>query len=271
MKITSRLGPPSVHGGTNHFVKDSQDGVLEAKRSWGYPKMVLLAELESTNLLEDDVLRVRVEIQSVTGGLPVAVKFLDDSHYVYGGYSASSFIQSRCETRNAVVSCDVHIHSNSGCTDVMTPEVIAAHKYVLAVHSSVFRARFKTGMQEASNNTVTINDFPAPVVRAFVSFLYEDRCSRSILREHALQLWRMADKYEVAKLAQLCEHYLGTTVSAANAIELLVLAEEYSMGALRTKALAFVHANASSVLKEGHFPDLTASLVKDLFRELAAK
>jgi hypothetical protein len=35
-----------------------------------------------------------------------------------------------------------------------------------------------------------------------MSFLYEDRCSRSILREHALQLWRMADTYEVAKLSQ---------------------------------------------------------------------
>jgi hypothetical protein len=81
----------------------------------------------------------------------------------------------------------------------------------------------------------------------------------------------MADTYEVAKLSQLCEHYLATALSAANAIEQLVLAEEYSMRALRTKALGFVRANASSVLKEGHFPDLTGSLAKDLFRELAAK
>jgi hypothetical protein len=66
--------------------------------------------------------------------------------------------------------------------------VIAAHKYILAVHSPVFRAMFKNRMHEASSNSVTINDFSAPVVRAFVSFLYEDRCSRSILREHALQL-----------------------------------------------------------------------------------
>jgi hypothetical protein len=168
-------------GGTKRFVQSFQDTeMLKGNAGWGFRKMVSVAELmlESTNLLVDDALRIRVEIHKVTGGLHTAVHFLDDSHYVYGGYSASSFIQSNCESRDAVFPCDVYIRTNSGPAKAEETEVIAAHKYMLAVHSPVFRVMFKNGMQEASSNSVTINDFSAPVVRAFVNFLYEDRCSR---------------------------------------------------------------------------------------------
>lgn len=47
------------------------------------------------------------------------------------------------------------------------------------LHSPVFRAMFKSTMQEATTNTIEIADFSEPVVRAFVCFLYEDRCAKS--------------------------------------------------------------------------------------------
>jgi hypothetical protein len=128
-------------GGTKRFVQSFQDTeMLKGNAGWGFRKMVSVAELmlESTNLLVDDALRIRVEIHKVAGGLHTPVHFLDDSHYVYGGYSASSFIQSNCESRDAVFPCDVYIRTNSGPAKAEETE-IAAHKYMLAVHSPVLR------------------------------------------------------------------------------------------------------------------------------------
>jgi hypothetical protein len=149
-------------GGTKRFVRRFQDTeMLKGNAGWGFRNMVSVAELmlDSTNLLVDDALRIRVEIHTVTGGLPTAVQFLDDSHYVYGGYCSSSYIQSNCETRDAVFPCDVYIRTNSGPAEAEETDVIAAHKYMLAVHSPVFRAMFNNEMQEAFSNSVTIHDF----------------------------------------------------------------------------------------------------------------
>jgi hypothetical protein len=117
-------------GGTKRFVRRFQDTeMLKGNAGWGFRNMVSVAGLmlDSTNLLVDDALRIRVEIHTVTGGLPTAVQFLDDSHYVYGGYCSSSYIQSNCETRDAVFLCDVYIRTNSGPAKAEETEMITAH------------------------------------------------------------------------------------------------------------------------------------------------
>jgi speckle-type POZ protein len=216
-------------------------------------------------LLVGDVLRIRVEIHSAVFVTPYAAKCVQDSHHVYFGLSCSPFIQSGSDSRDAVFPADVQISTTAG--------EIGAHKYVLALRSPVFCAMFKTGMKEVATDTIEITDFTGPVVQAFVSFLYEDRCAKSVLQEQAVHLWRMADKYQVPGLIAVCEQYLVSTLSASNVIERLVLSEEYSgrLTELRAEALAFLSINAAAVLEHGILTELPVPVVRDIIQLLATK
>jgi hypothetical protein len=63
-----------------------------------------------------------------------------------------------------VLSINVTANEVDGCVE--------AYEYVLEFRLPVFRAMFKVRMKETSAYTIEIADFPYPVVRAFVSFLY---------------------------------------------------------------------------------------------------
>jgi hypothetical protein len=247
-----------------------------SNESWGYPCIISHEELVSQGetLLVHDTLRIRIRIHSAVSSHPVITMCQQDSHYVYFGFNASAFTRSGCLPRDKVCSGDVLICTPDTLDTQKKPwrrKAISAHKYVLALHSPVFRAMFKTGMKEAATNTIEIMDFTEPVVHAFVTFLYEERCAKSVLYEHALQLWRMADKYQVPALTAVCEHYLISVLDSTNVIELVVLAEEHSMADLRAKALAFVRNNITTVLERASFTDLPASVAKDMLREVTAK
>jgi hypothetical protein len=114
---------------------------------------------------------------------------------------------------------------------------------MLALHSPVFQAMFTSKMKEASASTIEITDFPEAVVREFVRFLYEARCTKSILDEHADQLLIMADK----------------------------LADSHGARALRAKCLSFLRVHADRMVESGAFTDLSAELVKDVFKKFAGR
>jgi hypothetical protein len=54
-------------------------------------------------------------------------------------------------------------------------------------------------------------------------------------------------------------------------VELLVLAEKFSMTNLRTEGLNYMKTNVTAVLKEGNFIDLPGSVVEDVVKTLATK
>jgi hypothetical protein len=157
----------------------------------------------------------------------------------------------------------VHIRIPGQC------ENIPAHRYVLAVQSSVFRAMFKASIQETSTNIVVIPDFPTPVVRELVRFLYEDRCHKEVLEEHAQHLLAMADKYDVQGLAKLCEAFLIDNMNVSNAIALLQLAEEYRADAFKARVLTFLRTNFDEMADKGSFQDVTADTLRDIFVEVS--
>jgi hypothetical protein len=144
-----------------------------------------------------------------------------------------------------------------------------AHKYVLALHSPVFRAMFHASSNGASSRTVDISNFPEPVVRAFLQYMYEDRCARSVLRECGLQLLHMADEYQVTGLIAVCERYLINNIAVDNACELLKLAESCHAVQLRGAALLFLHAKITAMAERGALVDLSADLTMKVFKELS--
>jgi hypothetical protein len=205
----------------------------------------------------------------ITGPVSVAVRIVIsavESEYIGYERTLAPFAEDQSVDVAEISPPDVTI-----CTANDTDEDacgIPAHKSILCFHSPVFKTMFKTGMKEASTNKITITDYPEPVVREFVRFLYADRTSRSMLHEYGIQLLEMADKYQVTSLLAVCEHYLCGHVDADNVLGLLTLADRCSALILKSTALAFIRSNLSAVNASGKTTDLSAELVKDLLKEL---
>jgi hypothetical protein len=192
---------------------------VQPDQETGMEQVIPLASLKLPDscFLVNGTFHIRVVIDSAYSLPPVWSTCAGDSQYVYFGCEPTSFV-----TDGDVFPCDFRIRSAvEEVTD--KAEEIAAHKYVLALRSPVFRAMLKAGMKEAATNTIEITDFAEPVVRAFVRFLYENRCACEVLKAHHLQLLAMADKYQVPELSEVCCHYLITALSVDNVLELLVL------------------------------------------------
>jgi hypothetical protein len=257
--------------GSKQATRQFLDEKLFKWETGGCTRIISSQELArpSRDLLVDDVLRIRIEIHSAGEHPADALTCAQDSLYLYYGFNPSQFTQSGCVSRHDVYPTDVRICTST--SSASSAQGVGAHKYVLTLRSPVFRTMFRSGMKEASGNTIEISDFPEVVVQAFVRFLYEDRCAKSVLQEHAVQVWHIADKYQVAPLSVLCEHYLIGTLTAASAIELLLLAEEYVIPDLRTEALSFIRDNLRTVVAQARFPDLPGVVVKDILQVITAR
>jgi hypothetical protein len=169
------------------------------------------------------------------------------------------YIEGRYKSVEEVTPADIYIHCVHSAGE--PSDGIPAHKYVLALHSPVFRAMFHASSNGASRSTVDISNFPEPVVRAFLQYMYEDRCARSVLSECGQQLLHMADEYQVSGLTALCERYLINNITAGNACELLKLAENCHAVQLRGAALLFLHAKVTAMAAKGALAELSADLI----------
>ena len=131
---------------------------------------------------------------------------------------------------------------------------IPAHKFVLSLRSPVFRAMLYGGLSETLSREVEIPDFPAEVVRAFLSYLYTDSCDAAVMEQHGELLLAAACKYQVTGLESLCEEHLCATLSVENVVNVLFLADLYEARRLKYRALQFISCHTRAVVLHGIRP-----------------
>ncbi|XP_029723523.2 speckle-type POZ protein-like [Aedes albopictus] len=132
-------------------------------------------------------------------------------------------------------------------TVVVGERQIRAHKVVLAAHSPVFDAMFRSDMQESSQNVIEIDDFDYEVVQEMMTYIYSDSSPK--IENLVCSLLRAADKYELGRLKALCEQTLCDKVSVDTAVEYQALAVLYNAAQLQRIAAAFIADNIFNVQK----------------------
>lgn len=100
---------------------------------------------------------------------------------------------------------------------------LSLHRNILAARSPVFRAMFEHNMRENFQGVVHVPDFPVDVVKDFVQFIYTGVAPN--LEKHAVELFAIADKYELTRLRVQCEAHLLSTMSVSNVCEILIVAD----------------------------------------------
>ena len=140
--------------------------------------------------------------------------------------------------------------------------VIPAHK--LHIESSpVLTAMFQHDMEEASNQSVTIEDIEPDVFRQLLHYLYTG--DADVENEELTEpLYIAADKYQISSLRNWCSSELSETVSNENAVRLLAIAHLHSDENLLEECSNFIVGNKVVFFEREDFKLLSKSY-PDLF------
>jgi len=130
------------------------------------------------------------------------------------------------------------------------------HMVILAARSPVFKAMFQSNMKEKQTQTVNIDDFKAEVVGEMLNFIYTGNVSsQDAILDIASELLKVADKYQLDLLKNICEESLCSILKVNNCVEYLVLGDMYDTLKLKEKALRLVVENADSIINTDVFRD----------------
>jgi hypothetical protein len=123
---------------------------------------------------------------------------------------------------------------------------------------------FKSDMFESANSKIVISDFSEQTVRAMLHTMYDPSVEINDLETHnTIELFTIADKYQIQPLKALCCANLTTHTCAENAVIMLKLGDVYDeTGALKLKALQEITKDAKSLT-------YTSNLAGDLGETLA--
>ena len=149
----------------------------------------------------------------------------------------------------------INTENYSDVTLCLGDEKIPAHKVILASKSPVFDKMFSTDMSESRSNEAKVpNDIRLEVFNELLKFIYTGQVEK--LEELALEIFKAAHFYQIEDLKLICEHVLRKTFKIENAINVLILAENYDAECLKEHCVAFILKNFKMVMKTAAFKDL---------------
>lgn len=124
-------------------------------------------------------------------------------------------------------------------------ESFAAHRYILAARSPVFKAQLFGDMKEKCSARVEIKDMEAAAFRAMLHFVYTDtvpELDRPLeeVMTMAQHLLVAADMYGLERLKLICEIKLSGGITVDTAATTLALAEQHNCSKLKAKCVEFI-------------------------------
>ncbi|XP_054165080.1 speckle-type POZ protein-like [Oppia nitens] len=119
-------------------------------------------------------------------------------------------------------------------------------KLVLSARSEVFRKMFTTDCLERTTNEVVIDDIESYIFEKFLHYLYTGECETLCFWYRELLV--VADKYLVGSLKTICLNWYYMDINSQNAIETLKLFEDFGADdELMAKTYDFIAKNVGSV------------------------
>ena len=129
-----------------------------------------------------------------------------------------------------------------------------AHKYVLAISSSVFYAMFYEELPE-TNSVIHLRDTDEKSLEAFLRFLYTEQCSET--PEVAVKVLYLAKKYTIPSLTEKCTEVVQKSVKPENVVTVLELAILLDEKGLEEKCWAVVDSQTTEVVTSEGFKDIS--------------
>ena len=144
------------------------------------------------------------------------------------------------------------LHTGEGADVLLkTPEEgfdpIAAHRTILVAQSPVFAAMFRHDVSERRCGEVLIEDLPAPALRAFVAYLYTEDLRLDTIKQHGEALLAAADKWQVPRLAAICEQHMMQHITIDNVVPWAELAYLHNAEGLKHQCQWFIQSHLGAL------------------------
>ncbi|KAK2913271.1 hypothetical protein Q8A67_001670 [Cirrhinus molitorella] len=147
--------------------------------------------------------------------------------------------------RNA--GCDVVIQTNSG-------DRFPAHRVILAAGADYFRALLCGGLRESGESVVFLRGVTSWVLRDLLDFIYSGRLNLSF--RNVWDLTEAASQFQLQGALSLCLNFLQDNIDETSCLDILALAEAYSLEDLGRRAEDYVLAHFQRVAEGEKFRDL---------------
>ena len=147
--------------------------------------------------------------------------------------------------------------------------MIPAHKYVLATSSPVFFTMFYGDLAETSD-TINITDCDSDVFLRFLRFIY---CEEANFEDMmcAIDVWHLADKYDVPSLAKECLEYLDGNMDPVDAFDLLTYARRFNNEFLEQTCWEVIDYNAEAIVADESFLDVQHAFLLSFVKRSSAR
>ncbi|XP_042864860.1 BTB/POZ domain-containing protein 6-B-like isoform X3 [Penaeus japonicus] len=166
-------------------------------------------------------------------------------------FHATSLRERNAAMLNNELMADVHFVVGQPGMGRSTQR-IPAHKYVLAVGSSVFYAMFYGGLK--SEDEIQVPDVEPSAFLTLLRYLYCDEIR--LEPDTVLATLYAAKKYLVPHLAQQCVKFLEVSLTARNACLLLSQSRLFEEPELMTRCWEVIDAQAEMALQSDGFVDI---------------
>ncbi|XP_052096983.1 BTB/POZ domain-containing protein 6-B-like [Mytilus californianus] len=138
-----------------------------------------------------------------------------------------------------------------------------AHKFALAVRSSVFKAMFFGNLPEKSPE-IAVTDVSLEIFTALMRYIYTDVVNLD--GNNVTPMLHAATKYALTDLAKQCERYLECAIDVDNACVIYNQATFFGMHELANMALLCIEINAKEVFGTEGFDTLVRENIWTVFK-----
>ncbi|XP_075873601.1 RCC1 and BTB domain-containing protein 1-like [Nelusetta ayraudi] len=142
---------------------------------------------------------------------------------------------------------------------------IHVHKAVLKIRCEHFRSMFRSQWTEDQQDVIEIQQFPYPVYRAFLRFLYTDTVD--LLPEDAIGLLDLATSYCEKQLKHLCQQIIKRGITVENALTLLSAAMKYDAEDLEGFCFRFCVNHLTQVSQTEAFWLVDGAMLKEFINK----
>ena len=146
--------------------------------------------------------------------------------------------------------------------------LVPAHRVVLAARCPFFARMFASGMREASQHEVEIEDVSLDALNALLEHLYTD--AADVPSELALQLFAAADRFGVERLKSLCAAKIEAELSSASVCAVLVVADAHSAAELKQACVEYIVRNFPAMHQTDDFRELPRPLMEAVHAALSS-
>ena len=162
-------------------------------------------------------------------------------------------------TKKTLLERNCHMFNNPLMSDISftcgeSDKKFNAHKYVLAISSSVFYAMFYRELAE-TNSVIHLRDTDEESLEAFLRFLYTEQCSKA--PEVAVKVLYLAKKYMIPSLTEKCSEVVQKSVKPENVVTVLEQAILLDVKGLEEKCWAVVDSQTTEVVTSEGFKEIS--------------